>query len=416
VAGKPGHYKESTFENWYIIVEEKKMQTCLVSLVSDQTIPNILAALQFKPDLLLFISTETMEIKGKSQAILQALQRRGMDYTNRAHTLKVDENSIIDLQTKVTKWLEHFTEEINFIVNLTCGTKIMAIAAYDLFVDFGSSMIYVPIPKNEYLIPFPKRRPKEPVAIPYRLSVPEYLDAYGVAILNAKHLTRQKEVADGRQELTRFIYQHYTEVFPLLTYLGSQIRPLDFRNPRRTYDISASFSFNNDKGKYFLREMGFSIEENQLFKKVDKDCWNYLKGGWLEERLFLAVQKALPLATDIQLGINVQDKKGNKNEFDVLFTLDNILYNVECKSLGAAEGGEDSTGASITDFLYKQGALRQQFGLTPKIFLATTAETIYDRDNQIKPHLNERARQFNCEIIPLRQIEDLENYFANKFS
>ncbi|WP_449243776.1 Card1-like endonuclease domain-containing protein [Desulfobacca acetoxidans] len=392
------------------------MPTCLVSLVSDQTIPNILAALHFNPDLLLFISTNAMENKGKSQAILNTLQMRGLDYSLRAHTLKVDENSIIDLQSKVTHWLENFPDEINFIVNLTCGTKIMSIAAYDLFSDFGSTMIYLPIPKNEYLIPFPKRRPREPVPIPNRLTVAEYLAAYGIDIINTKHLTRQQESANNRQHLTKFIYQQYRDVFRLLKYLGRHIRPLDFRSSKKIYDFSTKFEINNEAERFVLQEMGFSIENNNISKMLDKDCCNYLKGGWLEERLFLAVQKALPQATDIQLGVMVQDHKKNKNEFDVLFTLDNVLYNLECKSLGAAEGGEDSKGPEITDFLYKHGALRQQFGLTPKVFLATTAEAIYEKDGQIKPQLIERASQFQCEIIPLLQINDLEGYFANKFS
>jgi len=390
------------------------MPTCLVSLVSDQTIPNILAALQFKPDSFLFISTAVMERKGKSRAILQTLALRGLDCADSVEIITIDENSIIDIQTQVAKSLEKFDEETNFIVNLTCGTKIMAIAAYDLFSDFGSTMIYMPIPKNEYLIPFPKRRPRESLAIPHRLTVSEYLTAYGVTIVNEKRLTRQKEIAQGRKELTRFIYQNYTEVLPLLKELGSQLRLLDFRKKKKC-DFSAPLAVDNEKQKFILQEMGFFCEGGEISKNLDKDSWNYLRGSWLEERLFLAVQAALPQANDIQLGVSVQDNKKNKNEFDVLFTMDNILYNFECKSLGAAEGSEDSPGPNITDFLYKQGALRQQYGLTPKVFLATTAETIYDQDNQVKTHLSERAMQFNCEIIPLLHIHDLEGYLAEKF-
>ena len=49
------------------------MKTCLVSLISDQTIPNILIILSFKPDHLLFITTQGMEKKSKSQAILNTV-------------------------------------------------------------------------------------------------------------------------------------------------------------------------------------------------------------------------------------------------------------------------------------------------------------------------------------------------------
>ena len=44
---------------------EVNMKTILISLVSDHTIPNILAIHHFKPDDLLFISTTAMEKKSK---------------------------------------------------------------------------------------------------------------------------------------------------------------------------------------------------------------------------------------------------------------------------------------------------------------------------------------------------------------
>ena len=49
------------------------MKTILVSLVSDQTIPNILAIHHIKPDELLFITTKDMaEQKGQSPFIKES--------------------------------------------------------------------------------------------------------------------------------------------------------------------------------------------------------------------------------------------------------------------------------------------------------------------------------------------------------
>jgi hypothetical protein len=130
--------------------------------------------------------------------------------------------------------------------------------------------------------------------------------------------------------------------------------------------------------------MGFEVAGDHFSKRLTEGDYDYLRGGWLEERLFLAVQAALPQATDVQLGVKAQNPGGSKNEFDVLFTLDNILVLVECKSLGAAAGHEDQVGGTINDFLYKLGALRQQFGLTPQAFLATTAREVLDDQGQVK--------------------------------
>lgn len=53
------------------------MKTILVSLVSDQTIPNILAIHHFRPDELLFVTTEMMEKKRKTASIMETLRLLG---------------------------------------------------------------------------------------------------------------------------------------------------------------------------------------------------------------------------------------------------------------------------------------------------------------------------------------------------
>ncbi|WP_419470278.1 hypothetical protein [Candidatus Kuenenia sp.] len=56
------------------------MKQMLVSLVSEQTIPNILAIHHFRPNELLFISTKVMEYKGKTSAILNTPDMLGLKY------------------------------------------------------------------------------------------------------------------------------------------------------------------------------------------------------------------------------------------------------------------------------------------------------------------------------------------------
>ena len=79
---------------------------------------------------------------------------------------------------------------------------------------------------------------------------------------------------------------------------------------------------------------------------------------------------------DIALGIELQNQKGNKNEFDVIFTKDNALYYVECKSL---KQNEDKK----VEVLYKIGALQREFGLRVKSFLVSTSPHIM-KNREIK--------------------------------
>lgn len=52
-----------------------------VCLVSDQTIPNILGIFYFKPEALLFITTEQMQKKMKNRGYYQYHKETGNGYT-----------------------------------------------------------------------------------------------------------------------------------------------------------------------------------------------------------------------------------------------------------------------------------------------------------------------------------------------
>jgi len=393
------------------------MKRCLVSLVSDQTIPNVLVALHFRPDTLLFLTTESMEEKKKTDAILQCLSMRGLDYSERHWKVYVKEDSLLNIEQELARWSQNQEEEFDYIVNLTGGTKLMSIAAYDYFQAFGSSMIYVPIPKNEFLTPFPKRRPKAPEALKERLTVCEYLTAYGFKVANASDLDRKKELAERRKELTRHIYQNYQELKSFLADLYEAMKSAAEDRKRLKKGLSFEVPLRpSAKGEEILREMGFQESASGWIKKdFNREDYEYLRGGWLEERLYLALKEALPAKSDVLLGVQYTNREGTFNELDVLFTLENRLYLVECKSLDAAEGSEQGGAVTLTSFLYKLGALRQEFGLTPLGYLATTSEDILDKDGRAKETLLKRARQFNIEILPLIQIQDLEAWFMDKF-
>ena len=391
------------------------MKNCLVSLVSDQVTPNILVISHFRPEYLLFISTGAMEKKDKTQAIIETLRMRRLDYEGCWDKIIVAEDSILDLQAKVTQWIEKLPEDYRFIVNLTCGTKMMSLAAYDLFTDYESFMLYVPIPKNEYIVPFPKRRSVVPVELEDRLSVAEYLTAYGFRLQNAHELKNHKQYAEERRPITEFLYLHYREVHPLLKFLYGRLRVVKEKEFKRGYDFSAPFEKRDEIQEKVIKDLGFERHGAEIRKKITERDWQYLRGGWLEERLYLAVSRILPPPADVQLALVCRDREGAINEFDIIFTVDNALYFVEGKSLDSEEGDTEGIGGKISDFLYKIGALRQRFGLTPRAFLATTSKDIFDPQGEIKRHLVERSRQFNTKLIPLQRVSELEDWFRGEF-
>lgn len=98
------------------------MKKVLVSLVSDQTIPNIIAIRHFCPDELLFVSTMQMENKGKSASIIGSLKQAGLSFaTDCIHSLTVSEDSILDCHARIEEWMRG-RDDADYIVNLNRPT------------------------------------------------------------------------------------------------------------------------------------------------------------------------------------------------------------------------------------------------------------------------------------------------------
>jgi len=386
------------------------MKTCLVSLVSDQTIPNILVALHFRPDFLLFFSTKKMEEKVKTKAILDTLLMRGLDYTSNYHVFQVNENSLLDLQQQFIDWTAKTGDAYNYIVNLTCGNKLMSLSAYDLFKEYEATMVYVPIPRNEFLIPFPKHRPKEPTLLKERLSVEEYLTAYGFSINNKSKTIKNFQKAKERRKITEFIINRYEVLQELFYTFIQDLRELIKKFPKNGYAYSLGKTLKNDSEREMLKLFGFGYENGKFIKNLDKSECRFLCGGWLEEYVYIAVEEALGIKGNVMIGVEAIDRKGNKNEFDVIFTYENSLNLIECKSLDPGEGSEFKVG--IIDFYYKLGALRRNFGLTPNAYLATTSKEVYDQTGNIKPHLIERGKQFNITLVPYDKLKNIKDFLS----
>lgn len=151
----------------------------------------------------------------------------------------------------------------------------------------------------------------------------------------------------------------------------------------------------------FLKAVGFNISGRTISKKLSRSEIRYLTGGWLEEYVFNSLNSIKGRGIDdVVMNVEIENIQGNKNEFDVMFTKDNALYFVECKSLSP----EDEITKSS---LYKIGALQKEFGLRVQSFFVTTSPHII-KDGQIRQSVRARAEQFKTEIIKPDEIVNFE--------
>jgi len=441
------------------------MRSLLVTLVSDQTIPNVLCVDYFKPDAILFVTTEKMEEKHKIRATLGSLElvfnERRYTADSNAFILKVKEDSVSDVMQKLSIWINREGLKYDkFIVNITLGTKLMSIGAFEAFRRYAKTdkFVYMPLGANSIeLIDCPHesisiedKSGSSIHAIRYpikkRLSAPEYCKAYDIDL----NTISAKDRAIEDYGFVKWIINGYfgekfgddTVVEHLLSNFFSKLRsyrnekskknklkrgqlPFEFvyklnHNDKDDLEIINQF-FRFDSIKKYLciseiiqKEDGTEVH---ISGNIDKEIVDFLTGGWLEEFCFNEVNelKKLGFVDDIALNPTLGEG-GAPNEIDVMFTAFNNIYLIECKSL-------KQTSDKNSDILYKIYSVQDNKvgGLAAKSFLMSTAKAnILDSSDQndadkklsdykIKADLLKRAKELKIIVIHPAFIKDLKD-------
>ncbi|MDD2636569.1 MAG: DUF1887 family CARF protein [Bacteroidales bacterium] len=288
------------------------MKTILVSIISDQTIPNLLLIKELEGtyDDQLFIITEYVAQKGLDCWIENAAKIE----QGSIKRIKVVEDDLNDIKQNL---LSLDTKNIQYIVNMSGGTKVMTIGIYDFFASNNNKIIYVPVGKNAYKQIFPN--PSVPDAeIHFRLNLEEYLKVYGLAYTPKLELIKTKEFTTG---------------------FFNQFKQKNFN---------------------FLKEKQI-INSQQLDISIDRV---YFSGAWFEEYIYHRLLEDFNLCPEY-IGLNVElrrDKNSiyHDNEYDVVFIYENQLFVAECKaSVGNANFAKDN----LEKFMYKLAAITRDFGL-----------------------------------------------------
>ncbi len=90
----------------------------------------------------------------------------------------------------------------------------------------------------------------------------------------------------------------------------------------------------------------------------------------------------------------------------MMFTSNNALYTVECKSL-------DQNVDNKTDALYKIAALQKDFGLGVESFFVSTSPHILI-DGMINPAVAARAEQFRTTVVSAGEVMDFSRKVQKK--
>lgn len=369
-------------------------------LISDQAAANLLPILdtQFKPKKAIFIVSEKM--KEKAKYLAETFERKGVKVIQSKLDNELDfeqmEQQLIDLISQY--------EDENIALNVTGGTKLMAISAQQVFSMADKPIFYLDTDNNRIIFISKDEQhqiiPSKELNAKTELDI--YLSAYGFKLINKKTKTN-----DAFSHLAEGFVKFYDECKNDIPLLNKYASLCDKGNLKVELDNKESriSSFTDlledlsDSGiiKYHHNQIDFKENENK----------DFLNGIWLEEYVYQAI-KDLKNIDDIAFSVDIgnhkyqlnkneysQENKGNKNEFDIAFIAKNKLHIIECKTQKL-----EKKEIKAEDILYKLETLKDYGGLFTKKCLVSYYP--------IPDAVHNRAKELKIEIIQAKDIQRLK--------
>lgn len=362
-----------------------------VLLVSAQAAPNLLPALdpELKPKAAVLLVSRKMTQKAK--ALEAVLRGNGVKTScvelEDEHDLKSLEETILRIATG--------HEGKSIALNVTGGTKLMALAAQSVALAAGWSVFYVDIDTDEIIW---LDRSSAPRKIAATLRLAHYLQSYGF---------RLSEAPD-RPSGNRRHDELFKTLIPQIGSLEKALGTLNYLAQQAQVQRSLSIALGNQQLDDPNLGALLRLFENADILKMsgsgaifaDEQALSFANGGWLEQYMFRTVSSlhgALGIR-DKAANLTIEDDSGVKNELDVAFILNNRLFIIECKTARMDRPG--STKAN--DTLFKLAEIsRRVGGLGTRAMLAS-----YRRLGEAERRL---AKALGIEAIGGQDLVNLED-------
>ncbi len=326
-------------------------------LVSDQPVPNLLPALEsnpaIKPDRVVLAVSGKMRLK--ASYLEQALTARKIA----CEILDVnDPYNLQELQQTFTNWLDPRDGEA-VVLNVTGGTKPMAIAAQEAFRMAGKRVFYVNIANDEIVWldgSLPACRMEK------SLPLKTFFQIHGYTV-NAD----RPDMPDKWPAFCKELTAHATKWQQALAKLNWHAMNAAFYNRLNEERIT-------DGGPHW-DEMMEQLYYNEIicdrtrlhFKSAKARA--FANGGWIEWQVYETV-RGLAGVHDPIMNLQIADDAGNKNELDVAFLCRNRLFIIECKSKHLDRNADDFHGPAA-EAVYKLDALSKTGGIRTKGILVS---------------------------------------------
>lgn len=351
----------------------------IITVVSEQTVPNVQFLKWYTSENLgktdfLFLTTKKMEEINKTTYIATAVPAK-KEYIGNIYKEIIDENSSENDYENILSVLDKFFIDKDYkkeVLNITGGTKLMALALYEYFTKKDNVEIYYKTFNQNLLKIYPD---KNSYNINGLITLQESLNTCGIEITQSEHTTMF-----SFDKYVDFNKKYDTKTRNALSKGLSLLR--DCKNSDETFNLRKNPSCGSylPKLENVCDFWGFNID------KVTASQVSFLKGGWFEDFTYLLIKESKNIPED-NIIKNVKVEQGNvSNEFDVIYLDSQDSLNiVECKSSLQKDEIENS--------------INKLQALTTKFNKSLTAHfyTAFTYSGKIK----DRAKQYGIEIVEL---------------
>lgn len=359
-------------------------------LISAQPIPNLTPVLDevVRPKNIVMLVSQDMQ--DRANALENIFKPRGISVQQQPIVDPWDANAISDCVLDI---LGQYAEG-EIALNATGGTKLMSIAAYEVFRSQNAPIYYIH-PEQDRLLWLSPKHPAHELAD--RLKLKDYLMAYGARQVDIPEPHGVKPAIRTLTETVLRGIDRYANELGALNYLAYQAD-----NPTLAAEIE-----HGPQSKPLLWELLELFEQAGLCRInghhicfTDAEARFTANGGWLEMHTYgicLSLKKTL-LLQDVASNITIQRQPAGKtpvkNEIDVGLIKANKLHLIECKTKQMEKDA---------DVLYKLDSLRDLMGgLQGKAMLVSF--NVLDKASRA------RAKELNITLCCKTDLQYLQHH------
>ena len=380
--------------------------TTHLCLVSAQTTPNLLPVLDeaWRPKKVVLACSASMQ--HAAVALRSVIQAKAAGIVVETLELPNAYDYIALSETFLSYLAEHADE--NIALNVTGGTKLMAVAAQEVFRSTGKPVFYVNVETDSVLV-IGEQATSQPLRA--KLKVHEMLRAHGYSV----SIQENPQITRELRDLTARLIDHVASAGRALGTINAVAR-IARDDPGLQVDLTPA-QYNSRSLAELIGlfiDAGLLRQNGQSLTFKNEEARFFVNGGWLESHVYEALQslRAQHVAlTDFAMGVRVSFggadhspgiKARDKNEIDVAFFYRNTLHLIECKTANLALDGKGDDSRA-TEALYKMESLLKLGGLRTRGMVVDYRGQLANSEAD-----RQRAKEAGIAIVSGAQLKDLK--------